>query len=62
MTLIGQHEETEKIVLRMLSELRSMFEDSREDIGGFLGPGPEKNWYATHVNKPDGDGEKLLKA
>ena len=35
MTLIGENEETEKIVLRMLTELLSMLEDSREDIGHF---------------------------
>ena len=34
-TLIGQNEETKKIVLRMLSELLSMFEGSRKDIGRF---------------------------
>ena len=33
MTLVGENEETEKIVLRMLTELLSMLEDSREDIG-----------------------------
>ena len=35
MTLIGENEETKKIVLRMLSEVLSMLEDSREDIGRF---------------------------
>ena len=30
-----QSEEIEKIVLRMLTELQSMHEDSREDIGRF---------------------------
>ena len=24
----------------------------------FLGPGSEKKWYGTHVNKPDGEWEK----
>ena len=27
----------------------------------FLEPGSEKKWYGTHVNKPDGEWEKLLK-
>ena len=35
MTLIGENEGTEKIVLRMLSELLNMYEDSRKDIGRF---------------------------
>ena len=35
MTLIGDNEEPKQIVLRMLSELLSMLEDSREDIGRF---------------------------
>ena len=33
MTLIGENEETERIVLRMLTELLSMLEDLRKDIG-----------------------------
>ena len=48
MTLVGENEETKKFVLRMLSELLSMLEDSREDTGRFLGPGSEKTWYGTH--------------
>ena len=35
MTLMGENKETKEIVLRMLSELPSMLEDSREDIGRF---------------------------
>ena len=42
----------------MLSELLSMIEDSRNDMGSFLGPGSEKKWCGTHVNKPDGEWEK----
>ena len=42
----------------MLSESLSMLEDSREDIGPFLGPGSEKKWYGTHVGKPDGEWKK----
>ena len=33
MTLNGEHEETWKIVLRMLTELMSVPDDSREDTG-----------------------------
>ena len=54
----GRNDETKKIELRMLSELLSMLEDSRKDIGPFLGPGSEKKWYGTHVNKPDGEWSK----
>ena len=35
MTLIRHNEETEKIVLRILTDLLSMLEDSRKDIGHF---------------------------
>ena len=38
-----QNEETKKIVLRMLSVLLSMLEDSREDIGRFQGLDPRRN-------------------
>ena len=40
MTLIGQNEEIKKHVLRMLSELLSMLEDSRKDIGRSYGTEP----------------------
>ena len=43
LTLIG--------LLRMLSELLSMLEDSRKDIGRFWRLDPERN----HVNKLDGE-------
>ena len=39
----GENEETEKIVLRMLTELL---------------PGSDKNWYGTYVSKPDGEWDK----
>ena len=42
----------------MLSELLSMLEDSREDIGHFWCL--EKKLYGTHVNKPDGEREKTV--
>ena len=54
MTVIGENEETERIVLRMLTELLSMLEDSFRGHWSFLGPGSEKKWYGTHVCKPDG--------
>ena len=54
MTLIGEKEETEKIVLLMLTELQSMLEDSRKDIGS------EKKCYGTHVSKPDGEWDKTV--
>ena len=28
----------------------------------FLGPGSEKKWYGTHVNKPDGEWEKTAES
>ena len=43
MTLIGQDEETKKIVLRTLSELLSMLENSRKDIGRFWCLDPWRN-------------------
>ena len=57
MTLIGQNEEIKKIVLRMLTELLSMLEDSCEDIGHFVGL--EKKWYGTHGCKPDGQWDEV---
>ena len=55
MTLIGKNEETMKIVLRMLTELLNMLENSCEDIGHFQG-GTELT-YATPTDK----GTKLLR-
>ena len=43
MTLIGEDEETRNIVLRMLTELLSMLEDSREDTGRFQGLDRRRN-------------------
>ena len=43
MTLIGENEETQKIVLRMFSELLSMLEDSREDTGRLQGLDRRRN-------------------
>ena len=47
MTLTGENEGTEKIVLRMLTELLSTLEDSREDIGQFLVL--DRRWYGTDL-------------
>ena len=55
MTLIGQNEEIKKNVLRMLSELLSMLEDSRKDIGRSYGTEP------MPTNRME-NGIKLLKA
>ena len=55
--LIGQNEEKIYIVLRMLSKLQIMLEDSRKDIGRFWCLDPKK-WHGTHANKPDGEWDK----
>ena len=62
MTLIGQNEETKKIVLRMLSELLSELEDSREDVGRVWGLDPRR--YGTEPMSTNlmENGRKLLKA
>ena len=36
-----------------------MREDSRTDIGRFLGPGSEKKWYGTHTYKPNGKWDRI---
>ena len=59
MTLIGEDEETKKIVLRMLSELLSMLEASMRGHWSFLGPGSDKKLYGTHVCKPDGQWDEV---
>ena len=59
MTWIAENEEAKKIVLRMLTELLSMLEDSCEDIGHFSRPGPENKWYGTHVSKPNGQWDEV---
>ena len=58
MTLIGQSEETKKIVLRVHSDLLIMLEDSREDIGPFQGLDPRKIVRNTHVSTSDGEWDK----
>ena len=52
MTLIGQNKEIKQIVSRVLSELLSMLDDLRKDIGHFwvLDPGRKD----TEPMKPDG--------
>ena len=30
-------------------------QDSHQEDGSFLGPGSEKKWYSTHVNRPQGE-------
>ena len=62
MTLIGEKKGTKNIVLRLLSELLRMHEDSRKDIGRFWCLDPRRdgteptstNWMEKEV--------KLLKA
>ena len=54
MTLRGENEE--RIVLRILSKLEKMLENSRpQGRWSFLGLGCEKKWYGTHTHKPDGE-------
>ena len=51
MALIGEIDETEKIVLRTLTEILSMIHARTLVISW---AGSEKKWYGTHVSKPDG--------
>ena len=60
MTLIGQDEELMKNVLRMLTELLSMLENSRKDIGRFWCLDPRRNG-AEPTNRME-NGINLLKA
>ena len=54
MTLIGQRGNKENCIANALR----VAEYARTFTQGhwlFLGPGFEKKWYGTHVNKPDGE-------
>ena len=62
LTLVGENEETEKIVLRMLPELLSMLEDSRKDTGRFWGLDPRRNCTEPIATNRIENGIKLLKA
>ena len=62
MTLIGENEETKKIVLRMLSELLCMLEDSREDIGRFWCLDRKRNGAELMSTNLMENRRKLLKA
>ena len=63
MTLIGDNSEIQNIVLRILTELLSVLENSLEDIGHVQGldpgPGSAKKWYGTHASKPDGQWDEV---
>ena len=62
MTLTEQNEEIKKIVLWMLSELLSRLEDSRMDIGRFLGVDTRSNGTEAMSTNWMENGIKLLKA
>ena len=49
---------TEKIVLRMLTRVTEYARRFTRGHWSVLGPGSEKKWYGTHVNKPDGKWDK----
>ena len=57
---MGQNDEIKKIVLRMLTELLGMLEDSREDIGRFWDP--RRNGAEPIPTNRMENGMKLLKA
>ena len=59
---LEENEETKKIVFRMLSELLSMLEDSRNDIGRCLDLVPRKNGTEHMSTNRMDSGIKLLKA
>ena len=61
-TMHGESEETQKIVLRMLTELLSMVEDSREDIGRFQGLDRRRHGVELLSTNPMENGTKLLEA
>ena len=54
-TLYEEKKETAKLVLRILLLLQIMLENSRKDIGRFLGLGQKEKWCGTHVYKPNGE-------
>ena len=60
-TLIVENEEREKIVLRTLTELVSMLEDSREDIGHFQGLDRRRNGTELMSANLMDNGTKLLR-
>ena len=60
MTLIRHNEEIKKIVLRMLSELLSVLEDSRKDIGRFQGLDPRRNGTEPMSTNRMESGTRLL--
>ena len=62
MALYGENEETNRIVLGMLSELLSMLEDSRKDVGRFWCLDARRNGMEPTLTNRTGDGIKLLKA
>ena len=62
MTPIGENEETEKIVLRMLWELPSVLEDSRKGTGHFWDLDRRRNGTELMSTKLMENGRKLLKA
>ena len=61
MTLTGENKVTEKFVLRMLRELVSMLEDSREDIGHPLGLDRRRNGTELMSANQMENGTKLLR-
>ena len=61
MTLIGENEETKKIVLRMLTVLLNMLENSSEDIGHFQGLDRRRNGTELTYANPTDNGTKLLR-
>ena len=62
MTLIGENEGTRIIVLRMLSEVLSVLEDSRKDVGRLWGLDPRRNGTEPMSTNLMENGTKLLKA
>ena len=62
MTLFEQDEEVKQIVLRILSGLLSMLEDSRKDIGRFWCLDPRRNGTEPMSTNRMENGRKLLKA
>ena len=61
MTLVGQNEEKKKIELRKLSELPSITEDSRKDVGRFWDLDPRRNGTDPIPKNRMENGIKLLK-
>ena len=62
MTLRGETDETEGIVLRILSKMKEYARKFPQGRWSFLWPGCEKKWNGTHTHKPDGEWDRTAES